>query len=55
MPLSRDERALIVRLEDGLQMALLLIARLAPDVRQSADDAAQIRDALSRAVAVGRP
>ncbi len=50
MALDPNERAIIERLEDALQIALLLVARLAPDVRQSAEDASQILNALTRAV-----
>lgn len=40
---------IIDRLTNALQSALMLAARLKPDVRQSARDAAQIFEAVSRA------
>jgi len=48
--LRPDEQVLLQRLGDALQMALLLMTRLAPDMRRSADDAAQVLAALTRAV-----
>jgi hypothetical protein len=40
---------IIVRLTTALQSALMLAARLEPDVRQSARDAAQLFEAVSKA------